>query len=325
MKRLFPLLLMVLLANGLSAQIPVLTAAVHNPVVGDSLERIYFDTTGFIPGPAGPNQIFQFGNLSLVGDTFSSVMELDANAPNPVIALFIDPNFSTFPFAEAFLPTTDSLSLYGKSYPAIEGDSYQRDNPSIKLPFPMTYGDQASDSYQGERLFYFLTEPFSGTIQVEADAYGILQLPTDTFVDVLRVHSLDNMTIGQPGNTRTIIEECWDYYSASHRYPIISNCVGGPDGGGAFTARLLNPTATAVTHEELPSIKLYPNPMNDVFRVLASEHGTLQLFDMQGRTLSTFTVGIGNNAFTVANLPTGLYLAKFEGETYQRQRMVIKK
>lgn len=325
MKRLIAILLMALLANGLSAQIPVLTAAVHNPVVGDSLERIYFDTTGFIPGPAGPNQVFPFGNLSLAGDTFLSAMELDANAPHPVYALFIDPNATTFTvFSEAFLPTSDSLALYGKAYPAIEGDAYQRDNPSIKLPFPMTYGDQASDTYEGTRLFYFLTEPFSGTVQVEADAYGILQLPTNTFVDVLRVHTIDNMTIGQPGNTRTIVEECWDYYSASHRYPILSNCTGGPDGGSTYAARLLNPTTTAVTNEELPSIRLYPNPFVDVIRVQTNETGTLQLMDMHGRPLRKYTIGIGKSVFAAADLPSGIYLAKFEGETHLWQRLVMK-
>ena len=68
--------------------------------------------------------------------------------------------------------------------------------------------------------------------------------------------------------------------------------------------------------ESLPAaIAVYPNPATHTVHVATETAGALTVYDMQGRVVNTFTLAQGKNTCDVSNLPSGLYVYKYESET----------
>ena len=80
---------------------------------------------------------------------------------------------------------------------------------------------------------------------------------------------------------------------------------------------------TGVNAPEIQTAKftLYPNPSPGTIRVMNSEAGTLQLYDMTGRTVTTFLLDSITNgsSLSLGNLPPGVYQYRFAGRGGQQK------
>lgn len=77
-----------------------------------------------------------------------------------------------------------------------------------------------------------------------------------------------------------------------------------------------NPVTTginSITKNQL-NLKVAPNPANDFINVSLTESGTVQIFNPEGRHYASYEVKKGENQLPVAELPSGIFLIKFESK-----------
>ena len=99
--------------------------------------------------------------------------------------------------------------------------------PLLTIPFPFSYGEEAICDYNSKGL-YSSKEPVKteGNIQLQADAYGKMVLPSgDTLGNVLRIRSLQTIidadtTITEDQSKLNMECETFRWYSKGYRYPV---------------------------------------------------------------------------------------------------------
>jgi len=65
-----------------------------------------------------------------------------------------------------------------------------------------------------------------------------------------------------------------------------------------------------------PVISIYPNPTSDYFSVNYTDNITkVEIFNIIGRHIKTFTVGESTNRFDVSTLASGLYLIRITDDS----------
>ncbi len=194
------------------------------------------------------------------------------------------------------------------------------------LVFPLKYGDAWSDSnrtkdtYPGSDFgapFDSLRVDVYVQLNYSCDGQGMLILPIDS-VQALRIKQ----------------ELFYEYNVSGYQqglgwFPIqngsdgsISYTFYNAEGGHYAAAIEMNPDQNNVGEisyrssnilsvrrpAEMVHTLLYPNPTKNAFQIEASQEGTLQLFDIQGKEVkSNMTLVTGTNRFDIAELPTGSY------------------
>jgi len=195
------LAIMLILSIQLKAQY-VVTSQANRPRPGDNLvmqEIEYPD-----PGKSGKNIVWNFGKLIPVekkkgtitkplnqmqpGEDITKYLQITASSEVPVSYLTddgllrgLDPGI-----INSYNISGDSLLIWKQEYPTTRMDfSF----PQVLLTYPFTYKDQFTNYYRGYGVYCDrLGVKLVGSIDAEADGYGILILPgDDTLRNVLRV------------------------------------------------------------------------------------------------------------------------------------------
>jgi hypothetical protein len=156
---------------------------------GDEIS-VLFTTDVPDAGPDGANASWDFSSVSPDTTQFDY--------------LYVDPDttpfFNSYPNSNLcqFLP---DLGIY--SYYKIDNTSWEFlgsafgmflnifQNPKTTLIFPMNFEDSFTDDFSSTTSFFGVTTFGTGNVQVTADAYGTLTLPTGTFDDVMRIKLID--------------------------------------------------------------------------------------------------------------------------------------
>jgi len=195
------------------------------------------------------------------------------------------------------------------------------------LVFPLKYGQAWSDSNRTKDTYpgSDFGAPFDSIrVEVEVilnyscDGQGMLILPIDS-AQALRIKqdlfyeysvSAYQQGIGwfpvQSGSDGSVSYTFYNaeggHYAASIEMSTNQNNVGQITYRSTNILSLRKPV-------EMEHTLLYPNPTKNAFQIEASQEGTLQIFDIQGKQVkSNLTLSEGTNRFEIAELPTGQYM-----------------
>jgi hypothetical protein len=166
-------------------------------------------------GPAGANQTWNFSGLTSTGDTSVHVnVPPVTNNPFPLanIAQHNEKD-STYSHLQQ---TTTATYMWGDIDSSTNGLSIIFSDSRLVIERPFTFGDNAADTF----AYTVDTETGSGVLAMEADAYGTLMLPHDTFNNVLRVKTESFDTVA--GTVNTIISTTsYSWYADTSRAPLL--------------------------------------------------------------------------------------------------------
>jgi hypothetical protein len=306
--------------------------------VGDSVDLARVDPipVGFNPGPAGPNQHWDFSNL--VMDTFSTLNFVDP-ASTTYGASFPFSNIATEGLvegfgAEGFAYATRNASLFqidgfAGSYDIIEDLVVPFDPPEVILDFPVNYQDSLIQSTLMD-IKIVSPQPGADSIRVKVvtnvesrvDAWG--ELSTPSWVgDVLRIREVRE-TID---SAWAKIFFFWVYLESNTNEQITYRYLANDIGYQVmqFNSNLDSTEYTMMSYvydagvgtRELSSVdeislQIYPNPAQDVIHLIIQDleaKGELAIYSMLGKQLysSSVIAHQKNIDINVSAYPAGVY------------------
>jgi hypothetical protein len=299
---------LLLAALGLTAQPTITNQIMIEP--GSTAPVQNFSQLAFDPGPAGPNQSWDFGQLSPQG------MPYDWMALEPANTSW----GSSFPTAtHAFHFPQDSME--NMLYYRYDGDKLEllgtinainrsalqdtftydfTQNPQTELVFPMNYQDQARDTAQGQALISFggasLTVDRTIYRTLIADAYGSLTTPLGTYSEVLRVvidEHVEDRSFGQLVTRQVNRRYYW--YAPNEKYLLLqmdSLAVVPLLGPSSVSYNMFYRSGAVTTSLEQNlvrrvALKVFPNPATDQVSIGLSldrpQPVRLELRNLQGQ------------------------------------------
>ncbi|MEY3442563.1 MAG: hypothetical protein RLZZ519_844, partial [Bacteroidota bacterium] len=119
---------------------PSITASVHRPHPGDTLVRSIMTVPNFSPGPAGVAQTFLFNSAFTTGSVELGLFTADSTIAPWTYNLRANFDDGGLGYVEYFRSTNDSLAFSGFDKYIPDVTPFERHNPSIKFPYPFTYG-----------------------------------------------------------------------------------------------------------------------------------------------------------------------------------------
>jgi hypothetical protein len=307
---------------------PTLTAATNNPVAGDEFYGYWVDTNGLSMGPAGAGVTWDFSTIVRNDSDTTTFFNCAATPycssfPGSNIAFRNDGNYTY-----GVTSSTDFtiLGAYADGAPMLYN------NPLTLAKFPITMGTTFSDtsaisiSVSGFDL-YMTTRSTS-----VADAWGTLRLPTGTYTNALRVHTINirKDSVDVPGMpfVQEAQTETYTWYAPGFHYSLL---VLNYDTSGSGTPYISeaqyyrkNATTTSVRDAQINDavLSLFPNPASDraTIRFYAAEAGTVTIMvtDVSGREVYAdehrkVVTGTNEAAVDISTLPNGVYTVRVAG------------
>lgn len=254
-------------------------------------------------GNAGPDQVWDFSQLTKIGEINSYMSEAAQSSYSvlyPAANVVLRENATDFFFKVG----PSGIEEYGNSN---ENVTIKYDKPILKFPFPFVYGASVSGTYSG----HIAGTPeiqIGGPYSSHADGYGTLILPGNVVVkDVLRVRFTRGSNDSPNGETVV-----FRWYARNSdpilRYPLLSvTKVESPAKSYvyrvayyAYSERLTNATGTEkiINAQEYTSdksqnynISIFPNPFIERAKIEYSlpvdAKVTLLVTDNLGRVVET--------------------------------------
>lgn len=342
MKKIYSYLSLLLISISFCVAQPTLTSANFAYSINDNQTYYIADTNSVIDPTTGANVIFDYNMLRGYGMTQDQYI--------------IDPTTTTyssdFPSAD-FADTSNALATNTRYSELISTDSLINlgfvanvqgygdvvarfdINPEIAMKFPFNYNDNYVDSFAGNFTVLGQNTNGKGGAEVNADAWGQLQLPGGVVIDsVLRVRTIehvetDTIEITFPPITINPVDidgEYINYYKPSlSKFPLLSYITGTIKQDGS----VLDSNQTFISQYALPGvgveelennltdINLYPNPTTNknVTLTLELEKNTniqVNILNRLGQTVKTVFNGDALNGTNNINIPindlsAGLY------------------
>lgn len=308
---------------------------------------VQFALGGFTPGATGANVAWDFSNL--VDDTLAFTW----TALDPQNTAFVD----SFPNANLafqapvqgngsntwiyyhYDANAGSLDLHGSA--SLINDSTGVDtffylltpNPKRVQTFPFTYSDSYVDGFSGLNHVNFggfnFTQTRNGTIEVTADAWGSLVTPAGSFQNVLRIHTLENITDNFLTSVTTQEIHRYTWYSANEKYLLMhmDSIIVRPQFGPTSTSisMFYRDGAPTVGLEEADlaeamGLELFPNPSQGSahIRLHSPPSGPLHcsIHDLSGKSLRSYAWQSDGlpflHEFDLSDLSPGVYFIQFQ-------------
>lgn len=282
--------------------------------------QAYDDPSGIVPGPAGPDQVWDFSTLIPLPDT--------------VTAWIVSP--ATHPLGAQF-PTANLLEVHSNGklifVNQTAGESFlvgyedttdpyppQRyTDPMLLIKRPITYGMTVTDTFALEYV------PGVGIVTVSGDAYGTLILPNRTYTNVLRVKL--------SGTHPYFTFNAYVWFDSVHR-------------GAVLKLEERDRPRYLLSESEEPSpvedgngirtpcyiVSFYPNPFEQgcLIRFRLGQAGIvrLEVCDVLGRQVAELAngwmpPGTHTAAFDGTHLPAGMYLCRLSIGAVVEQRLLL--
>ena len=188
-----------------------LTAA-FNPVVGDVDSRINLDTAGIFLGSSGTSQIWNYTGLSTgLNGTGSATFVAMSSVPNNSLCPSgtIAQQIGISGYYPVYTTTSSKVEYLGLARTTASNCDFYID-PKTFYSLPFSYGSLSTDTYYGTT--------WTGTINTIADGSGILQLPSGTYSNILKLTLTSYDTDGS--TFVTIVEN--QYYSPISKFPLLA-------------------------------------------------------------------------------------------------------
>ncbi len=301
---------LLLFSTGLFAQ-PTITN--QNMVeVGSSAPVQYFEQAVFSPGPAGPNQNWDFSQVMTKGTSF------EWKALSPVAT----PWAADYPTATHAFPFLED-SIEGMHYYRYDGSRVEllgtvnalhnngstdtllydfNANPQLEMAYPLSYQGEVKDTASGTATISFAgnTVTVNRTIYrtLRADGHGDLTTPFGSFSNVLRViieEDIEDRTFGQIVTRQANRRYYW--YAPNEKYLLLQMDslavlpLAGPSSVSFNMFYRSGEVMTGIDKNIATDIGLtvFPNPAHEQIHIRLQlarpEQIQLEIRDLQGRLI----------------------------------------
>ena len=336
MKKITNLLIVLIVigfGNYIKAQ-PTITS-VANPNAGDEItvHSLGLPNGTISPGPAGASITWDFSDLAATTTQFATFMNATVSGygddfPGAELALMYEQGLrygTPVLNYEFYKPSDNGLSHVGLINSA-QTNVFYNDEQEI-LPYPFTYGDMSSDVFSSDFIVSNIPFERDGMLNLEADAYGTLILPSGTVNNVLRVKTtIDYQDVSSLPDIDYAVET-YAWYKTGYAFPILvvstETVSSSPQPfQTVFYAETPN-NDPGVGINDKPKLTLdftaHPNPTQDVSNLRYALNKTtgvsLAVYDLTGKKIAfvdngTQTAGTHTYALNLSNKPKGVYLVE---------------
>lgn len=323
-----------------------LTKAFNEPVVGNTINKLGFDSTTAVPKATGASQNWNF--TSLVSNTVASITTFTTASSTPSAALF-----PTATLAEDdgsgqlnyWKSTATQYELLGFADGA--GNSVTFTNSAIAAIWPVGFGYNNTDSYAGSGTLSTLSGPANGTITTAGTGNGMVTLPGGAmYMNCLQVKTVNNlnMVLGTApfAFTVNVLGTGYSYYSSTQKFPLIEvnyekQTLVSITGPTVTTSAKIMVNAAALTgindlNIDAVNYKVYPNPASDVVNInlsnATSQNVSVEVYNNLGQMVKSVNIG---NAMAIeyplstSDLPSGMYSIRTTiGEKSATKKLIIR-
>jgi hypothetical protein len=342
MKNLYSFLIVFLCVSSVIIAQPTLTSSNFNLSIGDNQLFYVADSNTTVDPTIGANVMFNYSGMQGYGvtetqyivDPTTTTYTSDfptANYADTTEGYPINKNYKKFELTDSL--TNIGLVVDVTTYGTVVGK--YNINPEIIMKYPFNYGDSYVDDYAGVFDVSGTTTNGYGTADVNADAWGTLNLPMGVVIDsVIRIRTVEHLetdSIIIPFPPITILPvivdaEYINYYKPSiSKFPLLSfvNGTYTQDNSTIASSKVVisQYPMFGVNVDELTSnlidLNIYPNPTNTenvTLSIVLEKNSTLkiELINKLGQHVKTIFNGngnIGNNNINISttNLSAGVY------------------
>lgn len=348
MKKIYTLILLVLLISNVGKAQLSLTQGFNEPSIGNTENRKSYDTTSAIPKNTGLNQVWNFSTLStntVAMVTYSYVTPASVSGgtafPTATIARTDGTN------NEFYKTNVAQYELLGTKQGST---SLTFTNSAVVAIWPITYGYTNTDPVSGSAKItttITLNAPFNGNITVNGTGTGTLQLPFGiNLTNCLQLKSVLNgtatFTVPIIGTTipTTVTNTSYQYYHSTQKFSLLTvniNSVMTPTASynSTSTSITLNNDIFAGIKEygnSISGLNLYPNPSSGnfylVFNNENAEAVSVEISNYIGQTVKNIsfenTKGFSVNEINVSSLGKGIYFVKtIVGNNSTTKKLII--
>jgi hypothetical protein len=296
------------------------------PQIGDVQVELILDSAQssiVLPGTSGANQVWDFSSLP----ADSLMQSSTTNYVNPATT----PNGSSFPGATIAKDYSPNYLYYisNSSGMKVIGYAFGSINLTLEqypLEFPLlTYGNSMNhacrvksniiSSVTYDVTYYSLTST--------ADAWGTITTPVGT-MNAIRIYTTetdyDSSYVNGVGTQNSVSsgKYYYNWYAKNLGWPILTISNKGLFYEPNFKeVRYASDLSSASVTESLgknDDIKIYPNPATSNFTILIPEKAIMEISNMEGQLIKTFTASGNNTNVDISSLPCGVYIVKVKTE-----------
>jgi len=302
MKKLYTIILALLISNMLSYAQPVLNASDFAPTTAYDLDGYSIsDVSGLSPGASGANATWNFSGLT---GTFDSKISVVPVGSTPYAATYPTANFC---FKSLSQGNEDYYDYYKVTAAGVEsvgsrdsGVPYLEIDHSILFSaFPYKYLDSFQDTYQSEG------DPSAYTYDAIYDSYGTLTTPYGTTNNVMRQKKVE------VDGDYTYTDYLW-FTASPFKIVMSMNFLADNSGNSSNYVAFYTPTPLGVKENKAEIvISIYPNPATSVLNLHLSNNKTIDkvtITDVTGKIVKKQTENTAQ--INVEKLAPGLYVTE---------------
>jgi len=246
----------------------------------------YYAEEGIDPGAAGAEVIWDFSVLPAATENSGTFFDAASSAYGEFYPLA---NFASCSGDNCSYIFSEESGFSDCGFHGIDWSIVMDDTKRI-IQYPCNYGDTFTDAYHGlftGTLFYDRT----GTVTVEADAWGTLIMPWGTVNNVLRVRTQESHYDDEE-EFGIYHSDSYAWYSPTTYSVILTSFTGwlNEDEPYAHITSYINGLDAGVNTMDTPDdFAVYPNPANSVIRFIGNHiPEEIVITDVCGRNIEMF-------------------------------------
>jgi hypothetical protein len=280
--------------------------------IGMEISHVNFDQIDPDTGISGPSITWDYSNITTYDTILMSIISPDSTPyssyknsdfvefTSDSTYVFVDQNDSQSKL-NAFISRAQDLEI---SYP----------KKQMFMTRPISYLDRHTSSYTNSYTANGYAFSGSGASIVEADGYGNLILPNQTYSNVLRVvirqKQIDTLLAFNSVHESESVSYLW--FDGIHPEPILRIFKYSTPQGNTISSNYRISSNTLNTSQVLPSnkIEVYPNPFSDELKIKMNanmKNASYSIVNELGQVCKSGTMDNDLNTIQVDQLPSGTY------------------
>ena len=338
MKNRYLVIIIVFLSLQIKAQYTITPSS--NPIPGDIESYSDLDSTGLFFGSSGTSQIWNY----------SAVTAYTINPPTSYtyVPMSSVPNNSLFPLGTigaddgagnyGVLSNTSSKFEYYGHATATATNCWVYSDPLKLYDIPFTYGSTSTDSF----ALSLPTDTTTGTFTTTGTGTGILQLPTATYTNVLKLNYVLYEKDTYPGSVYDYTVLINQYYSAASKFLLleVQTTTTSVTSGTNITfyynkygkAASFGLTTNITNKENRLSFNVFPNPVSNGELFISSNNPsfgkmTIEINNVLGQCIKIISFenqsGTDPKKINVSDLTKGIYYLKITGKEVTKTQKII--
>ena len=281
-------------------------------VTGTGVTWDYSNIGGYFGSSANTNEVIDPASGSFATDFPGSAMQEEFN--NGVQTFFN--NVGSEVIVDGFVYTeasNDFVVIYGT-------------DPLVALSLPMNVSDSYTDAIEGSAEIPLAgTVAMTGDADITCDGSGTLMIGSNTYSNVIRIHTLEETSGTALGQDIFITRESFVYYDLDDANPMPifrhDRVEADLDAGGiyGFSAVYSKDNVTNyvnIDDAEFDQLSVYPNPATDVVNISFEGNATqLTVMNAAGQIVYTSNNVQNLETINVSDFESGIYLVQVATET----------